>query len=81
MKLSKDEVAFATEVVRKLIISNMKADLHAEPLYPKVARAELTELILIGEDLMNDAGWDATDNPCEFKVGNIWKGRKRFVQR
>ena len=78
MKLSKDEVAFATEVVRKLVISNMKDD---DPLHPKVAKAELTELILIGENLMNDAGWDATDNPCEFKVGNVWKGRKRFVQR
>ena len=78
MKLNKDEVAFATEVVRKLVMSNMKDD---DTLHTKVARAELTELILIGEDLMNDAGWDATDNPCEFKVGNIWKGRKRFVQR
>ena len=76
MKLSKDEVAFATEVVRKLVISNMKDD---SPLHTKVAKAELTELILIGENLMNDAGWDATDNPCEYKVGNIWKGKKRFV--
>jgi len=78
MKLNKDEVAFATEVVRKLVMSNMKDN---DLLHTKVAKAELTELILIGEQLMNDAGWDATDNPCEFKVGNIWKGKKRFVQR
>ncbi len=78
MKLNKDEVAFATEVVRKLVMSNMKDD---DSLHTKVAKAELTELILIGEQLMNDAGYDPTDNPCEFKVGNIWKGKKRFVQR
>ena len=78
MKLNKDEVSFATEVVRKLVMSNMKDD---SPLHTKVAKAELTELILIGEDLMNDAGWDATDNPCEFKVGNIWRGRRTIVLR
>lgn len=76
MKLNKDEVAFATEVVRKLVMSNMKDD---DTLHTKVAKAELTELILIGEQLMNDAGYAPTGNPCEFKVGNIWKGKKRFV--
>ena len=77
MQLSKQEVAFATEVIRKLVVSSIKDD---DPdLLKKVAQANLKQLIVIGENVLNINGWEATSNPCVYKVGDVWKGKKIIV--
>ena len=79
MKLSKTEVAFATSVVRKLLLSNISHLARDNPLFERIAHADLETLIVLGEGILTEQGWDVSENPCTYKVGNTWKGPKRFV--
>ena len=79
MKLSKTEVAFATSVVRKLLLSNISHLARDNPLFERIAHADLETLIVLGNSILTEQGWDVSENPCTYKVGNTWKGPKRFV--
>ena len=79
MKLSKTEVEFATSVVRKLLLSNISHLARDNPLFERIAHADLETLIVLGEGILAEQGWDASENPCTYKVGNTWKGPKSFV--
>ena len=79
MKLSKTEVEFATSVVRKLLLSNISHLARDNPLFERIAHADLETLIVLGEGILAEQGWDVSENPCTYKVGNTWKGPKRFV--
>ena len=79
MKLSKTEVAFATSVVRKLLLSNISHLARDNPLFERIAHADLETLIVLGEGILAEQGWDVSENPCTYKVGNTWKGPKKFV--
>ena len=79
MELSETEVAFATSVVRKLLLASISHEDRLHPLFEKVAHADLKTLIVLGEGILTEQGWDASENPCTFKVGNTLKGPKRFV--
>ena len=79
MKLSKTEVAFATSVVRKLLLSNISHLARDNPLFERIAHADLETLIVLGKSILTEQGWDVSENPCTYKVGNTWKGPKRFV--
>ena len=79
MKLSKTEVAFATSVVRKLLLSNISHLARDNPLFERIAHADLETLIVLGEGILAEQGWDVSENPCTYKVGNTWKGPKSFV--
>ena len=79
MKLSKTEVAFATSVVRKLLLSKISHLARDNPLFERIAHADLETLIVLGKSILTEQGWDVSENPCTYKVGNTWKGPKRFV--
>lgn len=79
MKLSKTEVEFATSVVRKLLLSNISHLARDNPLFERIAHADLETLIVLGEGILAEQGWDVSENPCTYKVGNTWKGPKKFV--
>ena len=91
MKLSKTEVEFATNIVRKLLLSSMGASSEApwdretaklaqdNPLFERIAHADLETLIVLGKSILTEQGWDVSENPCTYKVGNTWKGPKSFV--
>ena len=79
MKLSKTEVEFATSVVRKLLLSNISHLARDNPLFERIAHADLETLIVLGEGILAEQGWDVSENPCTYKVGNTWKGPKSFV--
>ena len=79
MELSETEVAFATSVVRKLLLSNISHLARDNPLFERIAHADLETLIVLGEGILAEQGWDVSENPCTYKVGNTWKGPKRFV--
>ena len=84
MELSKTEVEFATNIVRKLLLSSLGASSEApwdretaqlardNPLFEKVAHADLKTLIVLGKSILTEQGWDVSENPCTYKVGNTW---------
>ena len=80
MKLSKTEVEFATSVVRKLLLSNISHLARDNPLFERIAHADLETLIVLGEGILTEQGWDREPPAPELPSDIIEKTRQRYFE-